>query len=91
MKTTSIQANEYIKPIKPTHKRIIIETMQKYGKPMTFQMIAVKCMLTESQVWKRLSELEKDNLIEYTDLKGTTSSGCKAGYWKIKTKQLEIF
>lgn len=91
MKPTSKEAHEAIKPIKPTHKQIIVDVMQRYGKPMTFQMMAVQCRLNESQVWKRLSELERDGVIKYTDLKGTTSSGCKAGYWKLVIKQMEIF
>lgn len=91
MKPTSKEAHEAIKPIKPTHKQIIVDVMKLYRKPMTFQMMAVHCRLTESQIWKRLSELERDGMIKYTDLKGLTSSGCKAGYWKLVDKQMEIF
>jgi len=61
MKTASKEAYKKILPHKETHQQKILKAL--LIKPMTYRAIAHYSKLTESQVWKRLIELEREHKI----------------------------
>jgi len=61
MKTASKEAYKKIIPYKETHQQRILKTLGQ--SHMTYRAIAHHSGLTESQVWKRLIELERDHKI----------------------------
>ncbi|HAF28986.1 MAG TPA: hypothetical protein DCG75_08050 [Bacteroidales bacterium] len=61
MKTASKEAYKKILPHKETHQQKILKAL--LIKPMTYRAIAHYSKLSESQVWKRLIELEREHKI----------------------------
>ncbi len=53
-------------------------------KPLGFEEIARRTGLKEGQVWKRISDLKNDKLIEPSGLVARNTSGAKATLWKIR-------
>jgi len=63
MKTASKEAYKKIIPHRETHQQKILETLKRHRHKMTYRAIAHLSGLKESQVWKRLIELERDHKI----------------------------
>ena len=83
MKQTSILAHESIKPSKEGLYSKILAGMRKIKKG-TFREIAKASNLDEQQVWKRLSEMERKNMISYTDEKKQCEVSHRlCGIWQI--------
>jgi DNA-binding Lrp family transcriptional regulator len=61
MKTASKETYKKILPHKETHQQRILKTLGQ--SHMTYRTIAHHSGLKESQVWKRLIELERDHKI----------------------------
>ena len=85
MKQTSKTSYALIKPILPSIQSQIIETLIRIKKG-TFRQIATATNLTESQTWKRLSELEAQNKIVASGTTICEVSKRPVTVWKIKTK-----
>jgi len=88
MKKTSIEAHESIKPVKPTHHKIILAVLQQ-GKAMTAEEISVQCRLNYMQVIRRLSEMT--NYVECTPLTAANQSGRAARKWRLKDTEPTLF
>ncbi|OPC76199.1 hypothetical protein BAZ12_19510 [Elizabethkingia miricola] len=65
MKATSVLAHDSIKPHKEYMHEKILKGFKKI-KRGSFRDIAAASGLREDQVWKRLSEMEKKNMIRDT-------------------------
>ena len=78
---TSHKAAKVISYKVGSHKAKILAAMGMYGVPMHFERIAEVANLKDQQVWKRLSDLEKDGKIRPTGKTRKTSSGCAARLW----------
>ncbi len=82
MKQTSIEAYQSIKPdLKTLHKRIM-HAFKKI-KSGSFRDISRAAQLTDAQVWRRLNELEKKNLIEENGTKICDISKRRVTVYKI--------
>ena len=90
MKKTSIEAHESIKPVKPTHHKIILSVLSQ-GKAMTAEQISVQCRLNYMQVVRRLSELEEADQVECTPLTAANQSGRAARKWRLKDTEPTLF
>jgi predicted transcriptional regulator len=86
--TTSRLANEHITGNggKVSHSQKILNALKKI-KEGNFEKIAYYASMKESQVWKRLSELEKAGLIEKTTKTSILSSGDVGTVWRIAQQQ----
>lgn len=83
MKQTSILAHESIKLQKEILHAKILAGLKKIDKG-TFREIANASNLDEQKVWKRLSEMERKNMISYTDEKKQCEVSHRlCGIWKI--------
>ena len=83
MKHTSVLAHESINPQKEILHSKILVGLKKIEKG-TFREIAKASNLDEQQVWKRLSEMERKNMITYTDEKKQCQVSHRiCGIWKI--------
>lgn len=83
MKQTSILAHESIKPAKDFLHSKILQGLKKIEKG-TFREIANAANLDEQQVWKRLSEMERKEMITYTDEKKQCQVSHRlCGIWEI--------
>lgn len=91
MKETSLRAYESVKTQAQVHREIILETLSRIGRPSTSEVISCHCNLSHPQVWRRLSELEKEGKIVCTELKAVNSSGRTARKWMIKNSQMQLF
>ena len=80
MKQTSILAHESIKPAKEILHSKIMAGLKKIEKG-TFREIAKASSLDEQQVWKRLSEMERMNIISNVSDKRCAVSGRKCSVW----------
>jgi len=63
MKTASKEAYKKIIPYKETHQQKILKALNNAKNPLTYRTIAYHAGLKDSQVWKRLIELERDHKI----------------------------
>lgn len=80
---TSKAAEAYIKPYKPSHSnkiRIGLENLKVGG---TFEEIALASGLEDDQVWKRLSEMERNGVIYNTGLTRRLKSGAFGTVWQV--------
>lgn len=80
---TSRAAHESVKPRKPSHFEKIIEGLNKIKVGGTFEEISRSCGLSDSQVWKRLSELERGGVIFNTYITRKLKSGDKGIVWQL--------
>lgn len=94
---TSIAANNRMNEsgAKMNHKEKIYQALKKC-KSGTFERIAYFASLTESQVWKRMSELESEGKVKKTGTFALLSSGSKGEVWQIVETpqpkvQIELF
>ena len=90
MKDTSQQAFLMTEPMATRHRIIILETMKKYKRPMTSEVIATHCKLFYPQVWRRMSELVKSGKVVDSGRRERTSSGRLAVLWEL-SGQLKLF
>lgn len=86
---TSKQGENYIKPHKATHHEKIKEGLEKLKIGGTQEEIAAACGLREDQVWKRLSELAKENIIFDTGIQRKLKSGLMGIVWQLHGKVAE--
>lgn len=80
MNQNSIDAHQSIKPSKET-LYIKIKTALKVIEKGTFREIAKQANLQDMQVWKRLSEMERMNIISNVSDKRCAVSGRKCSVW----------
>lgn len=64
MQTPTTSRKAHLKVNKPTHKKIILTTLKFMNMPLSSYGISRNCELSYYQVEKRMSELERENLIE---------------------------
>ena len=82
MNQNSIDAHESIKPDKPTLYKKIREALEVIGNG-TFRQIAKQANLEDMQVWKRLSEMERLNIISNVSDKRCEISGRSCSVWTL--------
>lgn len=80
---TSILAHDSIKPLKEVLHAKIIAGMNKLRVGGNFDEISVCAGLKREEVWRRLSELEKDGKIFNTGLTHTSVTGRAATVWQL--------
>ena len=83
MRTTSIVSHELIKPHKENVHLKILKTLVEIRKG-SFRDIANESGLKERQVWKRLSELERQGKIKASETKICPETQRPVTVWKIK-------
>lgn len=83
---TSKAAEEFIKPHKQTHYEKILAALELLRVGGTFEEISKVGGMKDSQVWKRLSELEADGKIFNTHLTRKLSSGVDGSVWQLTTR-----
>jgi predicted transcriptional regulator len=83
MPETSLEAYRSLDPVKlsDTYKKIIL-ALSELGSG-TFEDIAKKMKVEKSIVWKRLSELERANILYKPGTKKTLKSGRMGFVWMI--------
>jgi len=86
---TSFQAADSIKDVAKMHQEVIVAALQRFG-PMGKDGIANQTGLQSNQVARRLSELEKMDLIEQTGITVKSNSGRQEREWRIKPMQQEL-
>jgi hypothetical protein len=79
---TSKAAEAFIKPFKPNHKQKVLVGLEKLRVGGTFEEIAKSCAMKDAQVWKRLSEMERDGTIFNTGVTRKLSSGLPGTVWQ---------
>ena len=87
---TSKAAEQFIKPHKTNHYDKILEGLEKLKVGGTYEEIAVVSGLKEQQVWKRLSEMERNGQIFNTGMTRRLSSGMNGGVWQVSGKIIQM-
>lgn len=87
---TSLKAAELAEYRAGSHKAIILEAMTQSMKALHFEEIAALTGLKDSQVWKRLPDLERDGFLRPTKRERKTSSGANARLWTA-VKEPDLF
>ena len=82
MNKNSIDAHESIKPSKES-LYIKIRSALKVIEKGTFREIATQANLQDMQVWKRLSEMERMNIISNVSDKRCEISGRSCSIWTL--------
>ena len=80
--STSQAANEFIKPFKPNHKQKILAALENLKVGGTFEELSLSSGMKESQIWKRLSEMEKDGTVFNTGITRKLKSGMFGTVWQ---------
>jgi len=83
MKPTSKEGHEFIKPHKPNHSAKIKEGLTRLRIGGTHEEIATVSGMKECQVWKRLSEMERNEIIFDTGIKRKLKSGVHGIVWQL--------
>jgi len=86
---TSFQAADSIKDVAKMHQEVIVAALQRFG-PMGKDGIAKQTGLQSNQVARRLSELEKMDLIEQTGITVKSNSGRQEREWRFKPFQQDL-
>jgi predicted ArsR family transcriptional regulator len=86
---TSFQAADSIKDVAKMHQEVIVACLQRFG-PMGKDGIANQTGLQSNQVARRLSELEKMDLIEQTGITVKSNSGRQEREWRFKPFQQDL-
>lgn len=79
---TSKQGEEFIKPFKQSHKQKIIDGLEKLRVGGTQEEISLCVGLREDQVWKRMNDLVKDELVFDTGITRKLKSGLQGIVWQ---------
>lgn len=80
---TSKEGEQYIKPHKPNHKAKIKEGLERLRIGGTHEEIALVCNMRPDQVWKRLSELEREGEIFNVGMTRKLKSGVSGSVWQL--------
>jgi len=86
---TSFQAADSIKDVAKMHHGVIVACLQRFG-PMGKDGISNTTGLQSNQVARRLSELEKLDLIEQTGITVKSNSGRQEREWRFKPFQQDL-
>lgn len=82
-RSTSKEGEAHIKPHKPNHKAKIKEALERLKVGGTQEQIAACAGLRPDQVWKRLSEAERDGIIFNTGITRKLKSGVNGIVWQL--------
>jgi len=82
-KPTSKLGESFIKPHKPSHRQKIIDALKVLRVGGNHEQIAEACGLRPDQVWKRLSELERDGEIFDTKCMRPLKSSVPGIVWQL--------
>jgi hypothetical protein len=87
----SVQANDSLSPVAKGHQQfdILAELNKHYPDGMTCQEIERALKMERSSASARWSELKRDKHIEKIGTR-KTSSGRKAGVWRIKRREVNV-
>lgn len=88
MNPTSRAGHEHIKPFKQNHTQKILEGLERLKIGGTHEEIAVVCGLRPDQVWKRLSEAERDGKIFNTGITRKLKSGVIGSVWQLTGQKI---
>jgi ribosomal protein S1 len=83
-KPTSKAGEAYIKPFKESHKQKIISGLQVLRIGGTHEEIGLITGMRPDQVWKRLSEAQRDGTIYDTGITRKLKSGVKGIVWQCR-------
>ena len=86
---TSFKAADSIKDVAKMHQEVIVACLQRFG-PLGKDGISNATGLQSNQVARRLSELEKMDLIEQTGLTVKSNSGRQEREWRFKPFQQDL-
>ena len=86
---TSFQAADSVKDVAKMHQEVIMAALQRFG-PLGKDGIAKQTGLQSNQVARRLSELQKLDLIELTGKTVESLSGRQEREWRFKPVQQEL-
>ena len=86
---TSFKAADSIKDVAKMHHEIIVACLQRFG-PLGKDGIATQTGLQSNQVARRLSELQKLDLIELTGKTVESLSGRQEREWRFKPFQQDL-
>ena len=86
---TSFQAADSVKDVAKMHQEVIVACLQRFG-PLGKDGIAKQTGLQSNQVARRLSELQKLDLIELTGKTVESLSGRQEREWRFKPVQQEL-
>lgn len=87
-KPTSKEGETHIEPFKPSHKQKIVEALEKAKVGATHEEIAVLAGLRPDQVWKRLSEAERERTIFNTGITRKLKSGVSGIVWQLSKRPI---
>ena len=83
---TSFEAADSIELVAERHHKIILDCLSQNG-PLGKDGIAIRTDLNGYQIGKRLTEMQRMDLIELTGKTVKSNSGRQEREWKIKPKQ----
>lgn len=83
-KPTSKEGEDFIKPFKQTHYQKILDGLYRLRIGGTHEELSLVCGLRPDQVWKRLSELEREERIFNTGITRKLRSGVGGIVWQLK-------
>ena len=86
---TSFQAADSVKDVAKMHQEVIMAALQRFG-PLGKDGIAKQTGLQSNQVARRLSELQKLDLIELTGKTVESLSGRQEREWRFKPVQQDL-
>lgn len=88
MKQTSKEGEAFIKPHKQNHKNKIVEGLERLRIGGTQEELALVTGLRPDQVWKRMIDLQKDELVFDTGIKRKLRSGVNGIVWQLKGRKV---
>ena len=83
MRATSTEAYYEAGELSEIHSKVILRTLKQQNRPLIAEEIAKFSGLRYDQVWRRMSELERDNKVTCTDETSLTSSNRRAFKWRL--------
>jgi predicted transcriptional regulator len=89
-RATSKLAEQRSKHFRGGHKVKILEALERLPVGATFEQIAVEAGLTDSQTWKRLSELSAAGLIFDTGITRKLKSGSPGIVWQLTSRKEKV-
>ena len=81
-KPTSSAGHDHIKPFKPNHKQKILEGLERLRIGGTQEELAAIIGLRPDQVWKRMTDLQKDGSVFDTGITRKLKSGLQGIVWQ---------
>ena len=86
-RATSKEAHEFIKPLKQSLCEKIMLGLEKLPVGGNYEQIAEAAGIKPDQVWRRLSEMERDGKIYNTGVTRKLSSGINGIVWSCPKKE----